>query len=229
MKIISRIAIWVLVICFPLLLVAATLGILVNNIGTYDYIIEKYKISLVTGIGDSQLHDIYQHWIDYYNFKAESPQYKYLDNNGEFHDLLSEKELIHLQDVRGLMQLDYRVITITAVLFTLSVVVLILLDKNRWQLLAKAIFRGSILTVALFIAMIFLSMCCFDQIFILFHELSFSNNFWILDPTRDYLIMMFPGGFFSDIVIIASCAVLVFSIICGGISAAMLKVKNAGL
>ena len=31
-----------------------------------------------------------------------------------------------------------------------------------------------------------------------FHLISFTNDLWILDPRRDYLIMMFPQGFFFD-------------------------------
>jgi uncharacterized membrane protein len=31
-----------------------------------------------------------------------------------------------------------------------------------------------------------------------FHLISFANDFWLLDPTKDYLIMLFPQGFWSD-------------------------------
>lgn len=226
MKIVNKIATWIIVICFPILLISSALGILVNNIGTYNYIIEEYNVQLFTGIDEIQLKDIYQHWIDYYNNKADSAQYEFLDSDGKYQELLSEKELIHLSDVKSLMQLDYAVASITIILFILSVITLVLLDKSRWQLLAKAVFRGGVLTIALFALIIVLSMCCFDQIFILFHEISFSNDFWILDPASDYLIMMFPGGFFYDVVIIAFCSILVTAIVCSGISLTMLKRKQ---
>ena len=229
MNIIKNIALWITVICFPLLLISSALGIMVNNMGTYNYIIDKYRITLVTAIDEQQLGEIYQHWIDYYNYRTDTPQFEYKDKNGEYHQLLSEREMVHLQDVRGLMQLDYKVITFTSVLTIFSVLLMFFLDKNRWQYVARAIFRGSVLTVGLFIIMIFLSICCFDQIFILFHQISFSNEFWILDPSRDYLIMMFPRGFFSDVVIIMSFAILAAAVICGGVSAAMLKWKRAAL
>src|SRR5437763_16785368 len=38
----------------------------------------------------------------------------------------------------------------------------------------------------------------FDALFVRFHELSFSNNFWQLDPSRDHLVQMFPDGFWLD-------------------------------
>jgi integral membrane protein (TIGR01906 family) len=49
----------------------------------------------------------------------------------------------------------------------------------------------------------------FDGLFLLFHYISFSNNLWILDPSKDYLIMMFPEGFFND------AAILIVSTIIG--------------
>ena len=38
----------------------------------------------------------------------------------------------------------------------------------------------------------------FERLFLAFHEISFSNDFWQLDPRTDALIAMFPEGFFLD-------------------------------
>ena len=38
----------------------------------------------------------------------------------------------------------------------------------------------------------------FDRLFIIFHLISFDNDLWILDPQKDYLIAMFPQGFFYE-------------------------------
>jgi integral membrane protein (TIGR01906 family) len=229
MKVLNKIALWIIVVCFPVLLLASTLGILVNNIGTYNYIIEKYNVQLVTGIDELQLRQIYQHWIDFYNNKEESPRYEYPDNQGEYRELLSEKELIHLYDVKGLMRLDYIVISISLILFAISVLLLIYLDRSRWQMLARAVFRGSSLTVILFVVIVASSVFCFDQLFILFHKLSFSNDFWILNPATDYLAMMFPGGFFSDVVIIAFSSILVTALVCGIVTFTILKRKRLAM
>jgi integral membrane protein (TIGR01906 family) len=39
----------------------------------------------------------------------------------------------------------------------------------------------------------------FDWLFTQFHIASFNNSYWMLDPSTDYLIMLFPGGFWQDI------------------------------
>jgi integral membrane protein (TIGR01906 family) len=38
----------------------------------------------------------------------------------------------------------------------------------------------------------------FGDAFVQFHLVAFSNDLWILDPTRDHLLMLFPEGFWFD-------------------------------
>ena len=42
------------------------------------------------------------------------------------------------------------------------------------------------------------SLAGFEDVFYAFHVISFANDLWQLDPSRDYLIAMFPEGFFFD-------------------------------
>jgi integral membrane protein (TIGR01906 family) len=44
----------------------------------------------------------------------------------------------------------------------------------------------------------------FDTLFLTFHRLSFSNDFWLLDPRTDYLVMMFPQGFWFDATVLVA-------------------------
>ena len=48
------------------------------------------------------------------------------------------------------------------------------------------------------IAVAALSFLDFGELFVRFHELSFRNDLWMLDPRRDYLLMLFPQGFWFD-------------------------------
>ena len=42
------------------------------------------------------------------------------------------------------------------------------------------------------------SLIGFDTLFLKFHQIGFSNDFWQLDPRIHNLIAMFPQGFFLD-------------------------------
>jgi len=42
---------------------------------------------------------------------------------------------------------------------------------------------------------------------------SFSNDLWILDPSKDYLIMMFPQEFFNDAALFMIATIIIVSLI----------------
>jgi len=53
----------------------------------------------------------------------------------------------------------------------------------------------------------------FDWFFYQFHLLSFANDFWQLDPTRDYLIMLFPQGFWFDVTLLIAITTAVLAVV----------------
>ena len=57
---------------------------------------------------------------------------------------------------------------------------------------------GGFLTIGLVVLVGVASLAGFEQVFYMFHVVSFANDLWQLDPSRDYLIAMFPEGFFFD-------------------------------
>ncbi|GAI48171.1 unnamed protein product, partial [marine sediment metagenome] len=69
---------------------------------TYEYGFTKYNISEATNIEEEQLGRIARKLIDYFNSKVETPQIEELE-------LFQEHELVHLEDVKELFQLDYRI------------------------------------------------------------------------------------------------------------------------
>jgi integral membrane protein (TIGR01906 family) len=222
MKVFKAIAHWLIICCLPLLLIASTIRWGVNDLRLYEYGVNTYDISNATGIDRSELIKVYQQLIDFYNSRVASPQVE-VDRNGETFNIFSEKELIHLNDVKGLMMLDYVVQWITIVVIIVSALVIVLIEKEKWRELAKSMFRGSIATIVLMVFLGLWSFIGFENLFILFHLISFSNELWILDPSRDYLIMLFPGGFFYDVALYGFAAIIMESIIIGGIAFAIVR------
>jgi len=87
-----------------------------------------------------------------------------------------------------------------------------------WRQLARRIVAGSGITLALMLAIGLGILLNFDRLFWQFHLLSFSNELWQLDPTKDYLIMLFPGGFWYDAAIFCALATVSLAIILGGVA-----------
>ena len=58
----------------------------------------------------------------------------------------------------------------------------------------------------------------FDQLFLQFHLISFTNELWQLDPARDYLIMLFPRNFWYDATIFCTLATVAGALVLGGVA-----------
>jgi len=75
---------------------------------------------------------------------------------------------------------------------------LVFYDHHWKETLLKLILLSGLLSVFLVILISITFLVFFDYFFVLFHEISFSNDLWILNPKTDYLIMLFPENFFRD-------------------------------
>jgi integral membrane protein (TIGR01906 family) len=120
--------------------------------------------------------------------------------DGEEEALYNQREILHMRDVKDLFQLTFRVQEIAFVYLVAYVVAVFLWSRERaLRQLANQAILGGALTVALLGAGAIGVLFGFDSLFEQFHLLSFSNDFWRLDPATDRLIQMFPQGFWFDV------------------------------
>jgi integral membrane protein (TIGR01906 family) len=202
----GALALVLMVVAIPLLIVSTTVQIYAHSAGLYKAGFEKYHISERTGISNSQLGDVAKQMVDYFSGTTQTPQLTVTRNGGQYL-LYNDKELIHLKDVRDIVQLFTILMIVSLPLFI--GLGLFLYFKSGLPRLLKGIKIGAIVMFVLTMVLIVWALIDFDGLFLLFHYISFSNNLWILDPSKDYLIMMFPEGFFND------AAILIVSTIIG--------------
>jgi integral membrane protein (TIGR01906 family) len=104
-----------------------------------------------------------------------------------------------MEDVQKLFDLVRKTRLVAgAVLLILPLVGLALLGTAVLSRLGALLVAGGIFTVVLLALAGLLSLIDFSSAFVRFHELAFSNDLWILDPRTDYLIMLYPEGFWLD-------------------------------
>jgi len=147
---------------------------------------------------------------------------------GEEFDLFNERELVHLQDVKSLIQLDYWVQRGFLAFIVICGFVLLLWLGSRWWILVRGLFWGSLATLALMVVLALWAIFGFEQLFLLFHLVSFSNEFWILNPAKDYLIMLFPESFFYDVALFGFGAMILEALLVGGIAFGTLRLVGWG-
>ena len=220
MKVIHIVAYGLFILCFSLLIVTSTARFEINSVRLYENGFHKYQVSQTTGIDEIQLEGIARRLIDYFNSRAETPQMKVIKNGEEF-ELFHDYELVHLQDVKRLFQVNYWLQVASLAYVVVYVLLFLLWRKGRWQDLVRGIRRGCVLTLC-FIALIgFVSFFGFEQIFIQFHYLVFgdpSSSPWVLDPGKDYLIMLFPEPFWQDVAILGGVTIAAQSLLLGAIA-----------
>ena len=156
----------------------------------------------------------------YFTCKAETPQMKIIAR-GEELNLFHDYELVHLQGVKKLFQAAHRVQAISIAYIIIYALLFLLWRKEPWQDLVSGVRMGSIVTLGSIAVLGILSFLGFQQLFVAFHYLIFgdpSQSFWILDPAKDYLIMLFPEPFWQDSAIFGGIAIATGALLMGGIA-----------
>ncbi len=222
-KIARNIIYWVGVCCVPVLLFTSTICWEVNELRLYEHGFDKYEISQATGIDRLQLKSVAQHLIDYFNIKVDTAQIVVGKRGGES-NLFNERELVHLKDVRSLIQLDYWVQRGALLLLIICVLVLFFGFRVGWRIVIKGLLWGSLVTVGLMAGLALWALFGFERFFLLFHVVSFPNEYWMLDPAKDYLIRLFPEGFFYDAATFGFGAIILEALLLGGIAFVILRV-----
>ena len=182
----------------PLLLICASVTWAVNEIRLYEHGFDTYDVPLVTGIEREDLVVAAKEIRGYFNSTREP-----LDVRtrifGEERDLFNHREVLHMHDVKRLIWGVYG-LGAAAALYLLAFLCLGLRLRGRavGPQVTRGVVWGAGLTVGVVVLVGLLSVTGFDSLFLFFHEVSFSNDFWMLDPRRDFLVMMFPQGFWFD-------------------------------
>jgi integral membrane protein (TIGR01906 family) len=182
----------------------------------YNYGFEKYNISQATGLADSELDKVAQGLIHYFSSDQESISLT-VDKEGETLELFNAREVFHLEDVKGLFRMDY-IVLLSTLGYPLSYIrVSFILGRLGFgRRLSRAVITGGLLTLFLMLAAGLATFFNFDDFFYQFHVFSFSNDFWQLDPATDFLIMLFPQGFWYDATVAVALATAAAALVLSG-------------
>lgn len=171
-----------LIILLPLTVILFNFKLMAFNLDFYQQ--EYLKLGVYDKFSEEDVNKNTILLIDYLNDR----------NNNLETDFFNEKEILHLKDVKNLIQTAYLLFYISLILVILLIFYFIY-TKN-YLLSSSSFIYGGALTI-LIILILFLSN--FNNLFTNFHLTFFKNNLWLLDPTKDNLINLFPLQFFKDI------------------------------
>ena len=217
MKILGIAAKWLFVLCLPILLLTASIGWAANSLWLYEYGFGKYGVSQTTGLAGVELEKAATGLISYFNSGEEYISLTVVKGDKPF-ELFNRREIAHLRDVKGLIWLDYWLLLGTLIYTLVYAGVSLFWRGGRyWRRLAWGLVSGGSVTLALMLALGLGALLNFDRLFLQFHLISFANELWQLDPAKDYLIMLFPRGFWYDATLICAAATATGAAILGGV------------
>jgi integral membrane protein (TIGR01906 family) len=99
-----------------------------------------------------------------------------------------------MEDVQALIQLFLRLQLIALAVVVVRVLLAAGLDRSSVPIGRELLWSAGL--VVLLVALVgVLSLIDFTELWTRFHQIAFRNDLWQLDPTRDYLIMLFPEPF----------------------------------
>ena len=207
----------IFILCVPFFLVTSNIRWAANDLRLYQNGFDKYDVSQDTGLSDEELVNITKGLINYFNSGA-------ID---ETMNIFSEEEIIHLRDVRGLIQLCY-IIQWTTIGYIIVFITAGFIYKRRqlFHLFNTAVVAGSILSILGIAVIGIAALIDFNWLFVTFHRLVFSNDLWILSG---YLPYIYTEGFFFDTAKFIALATLLESILLGGTAGFFILRRRRGM
>ena len=228
MKLIGIIAKWLFIVCLPVLLLAATIGLGANSVWLNKYAADKYGVSQALAnagveMTDAELEQVYAGLVSYYNSSDEYVNFT-VTRDGKPISLLTAEEVFHFKDVKGLIWLDYWILLGTLI-YALGYAGLILFWRKDRRELARGLLWGSGLTLGLILALVLLdALFGFSRVFYDFHLLFFTNDFWAAGGN---MVLLFPEGYFIDAATFGALAMAGAAVVLGGASAVYLRMTKA--
>ncbi len=199
----------VFAIALPVFLLLANVEYVTKSDWLYSHNWWRNDIPARTLLPVSELDSGADQIKDYFTNDADRLDLR-VNFRGENLSLYKEREVLHMVDVKGLMQGVFNAVRVTgAVALLIAIAGAIYFGRRFWNVLLStlrwsALGSGTVLGVLAIAVLI-----DFNFVFRQFHFLSFANDLWLLNPSTDFLIIMFPQRFFFE----ATLFIAVFSVV----------------
>lgn len=193
-SIFSRICGFLLALAVALLLLA----MIIDGLGSSAPLMQKMMTSFApadaTGLPAEEYPGMARMITGYLSGREKTFQYTWTDAEGVTYLAFRDYEQQHMADCFQLFVLCRKVALGSALAVGVCMgAAWLLRDRRR---ISQGFFLGSAVTILSALALIVWGLVDFDGLFILFHQISFDNGLWLLNPATDLLIRLMPTHFF---------------------------------
>ena len=186
----------VLSILTAILLSLCTLALIMGNItdpGLMQSLMEHFSPPEISLLPEKEYKPVAEMIDDYLH--GDTPVFQHIFTvGGTEYAAFNQKEQQHMADVQGLFRLCN--VQVWAFLTVAAIAVIAEFHLFSEERTLRAFRRTLLVILAAVGAVIILACIDFDSLFVLFHQVAFTNDLWLLDPNYDLLIRLMPIEFF---------------------------------
>ena len=180
---------------------------LIIKMGTYNNL--PFKLS------DNDLKNLCSELMKYISLRLPFLETK-VTINGVLSDFYSLRSKIHMGDVRNLI-MNFRNGCFIAIVICIYTLFKIKNMENGITLLKNAYIKSLIAVFIIICFIIIFASTNFNLFFTKFHEVLFTNDLWLLDPSADYIICLLPEELFMTYgirIIVAMIIAILLPVLC---------------
>lgn len=213
-------ATFLFILSIPIALFTTNIRFVANEPRVYRYAIDQHDAVRTTGIERPELIRASAEIREYFNNDQKTLNIQVQDNGRQV-SLFNARETAHMEDVKNRFQAVNRAQEFS-LLYALTYIAVVVLWSREvsTRAMAVSVVVGSVICLAVIGIGVGIGLAGFEGAWEDFHQLIFSNDFWLLNPAQDHLIQMFPPAFWESIVFFIGtmiAAEAVFLLILSGI------------
>ena len=195
-------------VLLALLLVFCLIAYLAGSLASLavdgDRMLQKmnsYSDTSLSGVRAQEYPALASSLTEYLKGKADTPQIQVI-KHGESASAFTQKEILHLEDIRGLIALANSLRYTALGLAAIAIIAFFVIRRTASLEFIGLIKPQIVLSLSLFLffgaalALAVWGSIDFNSLFYAFHRVLFKNDLWLLDARQDLLLQLMPEGFF---------------------------------
>ncbi len=163
----------------------------------YEKEYRKYNVTDPLGMELEDVMEVTDYMMDYLIGREEELSIV-TEVDGRSQDFFNEQDRLHMADVRNLFLGGLKLRNVCAVIAVLLTAGLMIRREDCKRVLPTAYTRAVVILFGVIVLLGIAFTVDFTRCFTIFHQIFFTNDLWMFDPSEDYMIRMLPEGFFAD-------------------------------
>lgn len=207
-------------LCLATTLLLTSVQVFAFQTGYYEKAYARYGVAETIGASDEDLMQITQNLLDYLKGSRRNLDMQaQIGMKGDETEVFTETEKAHMVDVRWMFRTGFIVRDASLGLFAVCLAGAWLLRRDGFAKRCAICTLGTLGTVVAGLCVLALWISTdFNATFVRLHEMTFTNDLWLLDPDVHVLINLVPEQFFAgiarDIALTFAACIVLAAVIC---------------